>query len=564
MAIVRLRDIHRAKRYAKYDINGIDNNWKRLVNLGNLTPNFETLGPYEGVEGAWKDEPCYIIGAGKEVELIDLNKLDKCHTIGINHMIEYYDKFEWFFFLDNRFLTKTTYDINKFKGKIFQKNTTDILSKHLDCVRFKVKHSNDVPALKIEDGLYNGQMSGIAALNLALISGANPIYLIGCDVPYDAKGEGYHIKNYNGEIKNDVKMGKYIGALGFYEKFLPWKDRIINVTENGRNQFFTNIKSKDIPIIPVESRNNKIEIVDRDPVICQVSGMKTIEEMGDISRYIFDKTKGKHLYCNIDENLPKADLYIVESFLNQAEKYINFKKPNNKCKIVSIVHTSGRCGPSVDSDAVVTITNAWKQIIRGRGYESTMIYPGIEIDKYNLTPDYNNKVFGRITRYSPGKVHPNTVQITNNILKSIPDSKCIMFMNNNGIFSPSDRLIIDKSIKINEIEKKVKKLNQLSMFVDMHNTFQETFSLGLLEGMASGLPILLYSKADQPAMREVIGTAGLYFTDLQVMEKEIMKRLSDTEWKKEYGKKAKKRAAEFSIKKMIESYDILFKEVLNE
>jgi len=562
MGIVRLKDVRRMQRFAKYDLNNVNKNWNRLVDIGNLAPNFKTLGPYDGIKDAWKEEPCYIVGAGKEAELIDLSKLNKCHTIGINHMIEYYDKFEWFFFLDNRFLEKTTYDINKFKGKIFQKNTTDFLSNHLDCVRFKIKQTNDVPTLNIEDGLYNGAMSGISALNLALISGANPIYLIGCDVPYYIKSENYHYGEYTGEIKTDQKMNKYIGALGYYEKFLQWKDRIINVTENGRNNFFENIKSKDMPIVETDKRKSIIEITGRKPIICQIGGMKTINEMGDISRYIYEKTEGVHKFCNINENVPDADLYIVESFLNGADKYTNFKKPKKDCKLISIIHTSGKTSPSIYSDAIVTITNAWKSIMKMRGWESTMIYPGIDMGKYNLTPDYNNKNFGRITRYSPGKVHPHSYNITNNILNAVPGSKCIMFMNNNGIFKEANNIKVDKSIKINEIEKKVQKLNQLSMFVDMHNTFQETFSLGLLEAMASGLPIFLYSKVDQPAMKEVISDIGFYFNNLSLLEKEIIKRLPDYEFKKEYGQKAKQRASEFSIKKMVDSYNKLFKDVL--
>ncbi|MGE5810397.1 MAG: hypothetical protein ACM339_02775, partial [Ignavibacteria bacterium] len=59
---------------------------------------------YMNIKNVWLNEPCFIVGAGpalKEfIAEVGFDFLNGKHTIGINHVIEDYDKFEWFFFLD--------------------------------------------------------------------------------------------------------------------------------------------------------------------------------------------------------------------------------------------------------------------------------------------------------------------------------------------------------------------------------------------------------------------------------------------------------------------------------
>ena len=84
----------------------------------------DNRGQFDGIMNSWKDEPCFVVGTSRAIEGFDFNLLNGLHTIGINHLIEDWDLMEWFIFLDQRFLNKTTYDITNFKGKIFAASST--------------------------------------------------------------------------------------------------------------------------------------------------------------------------------------------------------------------------------------------------------------------------------------------------------------------------------------------------------------------------------------------------------------------------------------------------------
>lgn len=572
--VLRLKDWHKIQRWKDFDIKDIakiNKTWENLEDLGRFFLDCKVrLGPYTGIKNAWKDQPAFIVGASASLKGYDLRKLNGLNTIGINHMIEYYDKFKWFIFLDNRFLKKTTYDLNNYKGKIFSSNACMLLSDNLDVVRFKKRGQRDHVDMDIEKGLYNGCLTGLAALHLALISGANPIYLLGCDNTPDQTYQDYHYGNndYNGEIKTKEKYEKYIGALGYYKKFLPWKNRIINVCPNGKMEYFNKISLEnldsiisEIKGIDIKEQNfEKIEIKKREPIICHVMKMNDIKQMGDITRYVYDQCYGKHITHNInDKNLPFADIYLLECFINGHKEFLEFKKPFPAAKIISLIHSSGRCTASRESDKVITISTAFKQ----KFPKSIMIPAGIDLSLYDNEVDYNKQTFGRITRYSPGKVHPAWNNIILEILNEYIDSKCIMYVDRYPE-THHQRLVVDTTIKINEVQKKAKKLSELTIFADMHNTFVETFSLCLLEAMATGLAIVLYSSVDQPAMREIISYSGIICNSAPQFRDTIKRLLKNPEEKKEWGQKAKERAKEFSIEKMIKQYDKVFKEILNE
>lgn len=530
------------------------NIWNQLEEMGNFNRyNVIETGNFNGVNNAWENEPCFVVGAGKSLNGFDFEKLNGFHTIGINHTIEDYDKFEWFIFLDDRFLKMSLYKIENYKGKVFSQNNCRLLPFN-DCVRFKALIATREVSKKIQDGLYNNRMTGIAALNLAIIAGANPIYLLGFDCGIGT-GENYHYKeDYTGADKNESRRVKYVNSARFFDKFEQYSDRIINLSKESNITTFKKMRFKDIKI-----KKKRIEIK-QEPIICHIGTMMNIDQMGTISREVFYKTNGKHIYTNLDAKYPKADIYLLECFLNGADKYRNFKRPYKNSKVISLIHSCGRCLPSIDTDEIVTITYTWKGIMQQNGYDSKMIYAGIEPQIYNKRKNYKNKTFGRITRYSRGKVHPEWINIVNRILDEQKDSECHIISSNYPDIN-RDRLHIYRDIKINEEEKKAKYLAKINIFADAHNTFKETFSLCLLEAMASGCMIILLK--GQEAMEEIIGNAGLICYNIEEFENIIKRSLLDSELMKEMGKKAKKRAKEFTIERMIFKWNQLFKGILN-
>jgi glycosyltransferase involved in cell wall biosynthesis len=515
------------------------------------------LGPFHGIKDVWKNEPCVLVGAGPSLKDFDLAQIDNMHSIGINHVIEDYDKFEYFLFLDDRFLAKTTYDMNNYKGKIFSSNKCRNLP-GLNNVRFKTRSHKDKIDMDITKGLYTGMLSALCTLHLALITGADPIYIIGFDCGGGPADNFHYKKDYTGGVHNEETLKKYEGTAGYFEAFRPYKERVRNLSSVSNIKLFDRMTieefKEETKAFRIKKRENK------EPVVCHVIKMNNMEEMGDISRQVYGLGYGKHIYCRLGEKLPKADIYLLECFINGGKQYEMFDKPKGS-KVISLIHSSSSCKPAKCSDEVIVLTKAWQDMYTKRGTKSKWIHAAIDTQIYNKRIDYTNKVFGRITRYSPGKVHPNWNQVMLNVLERVEESKCIMFTGRNAKLTNHERLIVDDSIKINDHELKANKLAQLSIFADMHNTFVETFSLCLLEAMAAGLAIVLYSKAAQPSMVEVIGDAGIICKKEKEFEDIIVRLLNNPEEKKEWGSKARLRAEEFTVTKMIDKYDKIFKDL---
>jgi glycosyltransferase involved in cell wall biosynthesis len=558
---IRLRDIHKMQRWKKH---GIEVTWDNITKSGICFDGNMHLGPYEGIRNAWAGEPCFVVGGSKALEGFDLNKINGYHSIGINHIIEDYSKFEWFMFLDQRFLNKTTFDMSSYKGKIFASNKTVCFGDNV--VRFHTMGQRDKPTMNIEKGLYNGFLTGLCAIHLALISGANPIYLLGFGNTYDSIGDNHHYKkDYTGETKTPQKVKKYSGAANYAKAFLPWKQKIIHVTPGSHDySFFKQIKPNEIPFAKLKKRKSKVKVKKaRQPVICHVGTMPNIDTMGDISRYVFNKSMGKHLYSNINAQIhPKADIYLLEVFINGHDKYRNFQKPKGS-KVVSLIHSSSTCLPAINSDRVVVLTKAWQKVMLDKGFRSTVIPAGINLATYKELPDYEKPTFGRITRYSPGKVHQATNGIVTNILNSVEDSQYYMISSTkNQIKHERAHYITD--IKISQLENKARALQKFGVFLDIHNTFIETFSLCLLEAMAAGQAILMYNykQHKQVSMLEIIGKDGIIIDDINKIKDTVITLLQNVEMKKEYGFRARNRAKEYSIQKMIAGYNKLFKELL--
>jgi glycosyltransferase involved in cell wall biosynthesis len=520
----------------------------------------ETIGDKKGqfcnIKDAWKNEPCFIIGTSRAIEGFDFNLLNGFHTIGINHLIEDWDLMEWFIYLDERFIKKTTYDLNKFKGKVFGASQTNILQRK-NYIRFKQISRIYNVDLNIQNGLF-GKLTGVCAIHLALISGANPIYLLGMDTKKEhAKAEekekiNHHYKSdYTWEIKTGKYLQKYVRTYKSYLKFSPWKNRIINVCIDGTApDIFKRISQEELKKEIKKLRKEQKERAPKEKVICHVTNFEDINRMNELSRQIFSLTEGKHIRAHIDNKLPDADIYLLECILRDRQKFVHFKP--HMGKLISLIHS--RNVFSKYSDKCVVLTKSQK-------IGNDVVIPcAIDMKYYQHEIDYNNKVFGRITPYSTGKVHPKFNEVANNIMRKVKDSKCLMISNNvRNRKDPNIEYIED--IGRHENKKKAKALSRISIFADMHNTYLETFSISLLEAMASGHAIVLYSKIPQDAMTEVLGDAGIICKTIQEFEEKVIYLLENPKVKKGYGLKAKERARLYSIENLVKKWNLLFKEL---
>ena len=573
--MIRISDIQKDRRGRVIKISNIQKNEERIINVRNQKQNnawewIENVGliidnklhngNYFGVKDAWKDEPCFIVGAGPSLKGFDFELLNGTHSIGINHVIEDYDGFEWFLFLDKRFLERNSYDMSNYKGRVFASNMTGLIPS--DSVTI-FKTNNKGPCERIEDGLYGSYQSGLCAVNLALISGADPIYLIGLDCG-GGTPENYHYRaDYSGRAggnreRQEVVHKKYIGTARHFNKFERYKgakDRVINLSKESNIEIF-----KKQPFVP-----KNIKIINKPtknqfgPKIAHMSFSNDINVHADITRGIHDYGYGIHSINTFDK-VPKADLYMFEGFISTRNHIQNwpFKK-----KSIFITHSTNVV-PKGDWGCIVALTNSWKDWLISQGIESkkiVVINGGIELSPYkNVHPDYNNKTFGRMTRLSPGKWPVQMNQVILDVLEQIPGSKCKLFFdkNNKANLPVHDRLIFDNTVKINDFKGTA--LSDLSVYFHVNNTFKETLSFACIEAMATGLPVIY--KYEAP-IKEVVGDAGISCETFGDVKRELKEMLLDDQKKKEYGLRAKERAEKFELKEKVSQFDEIVKQVMN-
>jgi glycosyltransferase involved in cell wall biosynthesis len=544
-----------------------DDTWKFFIRLGNITGNCIPDRNYQGINGAWKNKPCYVVGAGPDlkdfIERIGWSFLDDKNTIGINHLIEDYDRFKWFLFLDKRFLLKTTYNMGNFTGHIFAHCNTGFPIDE----RVTIFHTgtNKVTE-KIEDGLYNGNLSGLCALNLALISGANPIYMIGFGNTKEATKDNYHYKyNYTAERKEDKVFNKFKNVMNKFKIFEPFSNRIVHVTNgavlpgiNKRINFTDFILNNRIKKI------EQIEIKGRIPKIVHISFSNNLDVHADITRHIINECYGKHQLVSQKEDIPNdADLYITEHFLSTAQFVNNFTQ---KHKTINIVHTAG-CVPQKGFLKNIALTNAWKKWLEYYYVENIkVIYGGIDINQYRIvTPNYESRKFGRITRWSAAKIHPEWNKTVKEILDEDQDAKCIFFtqldQENKREILKHARMIYNKDCQINMFKGNF--LKDLSIYVHVNGSFKETLSFAIIEAMACGLPIVFLSEGTG-VIEEVTGDSQLKCENINDIKKTIKKLLIDIEMKKEFGLKAREQSKKFDKKIMVNKFNEVIIECLKK
>jgi hypothetical protein len=235
------------------ELDPIERTWLHAQLQGVVDGDLSKIGPIGGIEDAWKGEPCFLVGGSKGLKnAMDagfrLDMLDGFHSIGVNHVVEDYHRFEWLLVMDKRFFTISPYDVlNEYEGRLFAHNKAGLPpSEHVTVFYTQ----GDGPARHFVDGLYTFVVSGLTAMNLALLSGANPVYMLGLDNGglQDNKGGTHYKAGYTGESVGKGNWRKFKTKIP--ERmldYLPWADRFINVDPMGDITAFKKMDVRDVP-----------------------------------------------------------------------------------------------------------------------------------------------------------------------------------------------------------------------------------------------------------------------------------------------------------------------------
>lgn len=290
--------------------------------------------------------------------------------------------------------------------------------------------------------------------------------------------------------------------------------------------------------------------------------------MGDITRHIYNMCDGEHSYYNIYDwqALKKKPngIYIIHHFKNpkHLETFTNLDFPHYN-RIISLIHSSHPCNQHPQAVQVITISKSQSIEWANRGIYNKMIRGATEIKHFLEMPtDYKIPVFGRISRWEPGKFHPYWNNFIKLLLKKFNAAYYIMIMSNTPESEKikHDRAIYVDGIKINQKQVKAANLQPLNIYADAHGEFIDTFNMSLLESMASGLaPVIL--RGDQSAMVEMIDTAGLIAEDETDFLAKLESLIRSKDLREHYGGLARERAKQYKLKEMIEEWNYLLKKL---
>lgn len=192
------------------------------------------------IDGMWQGEDVFLLGSGGSLKGFNFNRLDAVKTIAINHTIESYPKASALLFGDRHFIDRTKFNIPAYEGLIFASQKTRYFQ--MD-TRENVHIFRDAnkPTTRFVNGLYHASLSGLMAINLAIIMGAGRIFLLGYDMHYN---EGHHFYgNVYGHQNYPEK--KYYAKVRRFNDFYDYKDRIFNLNPNSGITLFEKISIEE-------------------------------------------------------------------------------------------------------------------------------------------------------------------------------------------------------------------------------------------------------------------------------------------------------------------------------
>jgi len=166
----------------------------------------ESLAPYLSTilpSGAWKGRRCFIICGGPSLEGFNFGLLQNELTVGINKSFTEFSS-TVNFCMDQRMYDSLTYPNRKDPKNVMLHQKWNaytgikIFLKHKGKWSFNssvylVKNiQKQVLSMDVAKGIYSGNNSGFGGMMLAIALGANPIYLLGCDMKIDHKKKKMH------------------------------------------------------------------------------------------------------------------------------------------------------------------------------------------------------------------------------------------------------------------------------------------------------------------------------------------------------------------------------------
>lgn len=191
------------------------------------------------IKDKYKGQRLFILGSGPSLKGFDFNRLDNDLTIALNHTVRYYNKAKMLLFMDRKFVMEWKSGIDSFQGDVFFRSVCDYQGPNKNTYCFGInKHG---PQEQIENGLFMGESAGLAALNLGLIMGCSPIYLLGFDID-----GGYFFVDEFKEKGRQYEEHKKERMVKLFKRFDKYKNRIFTCSHGPLKEIFNYVNVETI------------------------------------------------------------------------------------------------------------------------------------------------------------------------------------------------------------------------------------------------------------------------------------------------------------------------------
>lgn len=242
-------------------------NWQADTStLDELHRVYYPKSPNEWIDGYLNGSRCFLLGSGKSLKGFDFNRLNNDFTIALNHTIRFYPDAKAVMFVDRQF-PKDIYKENgkekkvedflkTYNGYIFSavRSNYHNLDKRKNVIPFELNKFS--PQNSFKYGIYSGILTGVAALNLAIVMNAKEIYLMG----YDFDNEGDKNAYFWDRNKNPYQGKRRKSKMRAFNKFGQWKDIVYNCYSKSGLEMF-----KFADIDKVLDDKNVIEMIQEEP-----------------------------------------------------------------------------------------------------------------------------------------------------------------------------------------------------------------------------------------------------------------------------------------------------------
>jgi hypothetical protein len=203
-------------------------------------PKIQELFP----DGAWRGQRCFIVGGGPSLKGFDFGRLRGERVIAINKAFFDVPWADIMFSMDRGFLDSVT------SGELGEDCREAFQAFEGAPLWLDIFHSSYPPGIyslpsagkigwtrSLTEGLFHGQNSGYGALGLALILGADPIYLLGFDCSKGPRGETHYHDGYPCGLKQE-DLDTFRSDFEAGAPLLPPGRQVINLNPNSALKCF--------------------------------------------------------------------------------------------------------------------------------------------------------------------------------------------------------------------------------------------------------------------------------------------------------------------------------------